>query len=150
MSENPFSDEFNPYNVPQNTNAPTQFIQPPSNPLVAPATVLLVISILWLLLVLASIPGQVMNLKNIDTSTPEGFGELCGNLVGLVIWIATGLAMVLGFVSMIRLRSYRSAMAAAILSVIPCCSPCLFLGIPFGIWAIILLVRPEVKESFTP
>jgi hypothetical protein len=46
------------------------------------------------------------------------------------------------------LRGYGLAWTAAVASVIPCCSPCYVLGIPFGIWAIILLQKPEVRSRF--
>jgi hypothetical protein len=82
------------------------------------------------------------------TSTAEGTGELVGSIVSLILWPLMNLAVALGAVSMIRLKSYRSAYTAAILSIIPVCSPCFLLGIPFGIWAIVVLNRPEVKKRF--
>lgn len=37
---------------------------------------------------------------------------------------------------------------AAILAMIPCVSPCCLLGLPLGIWALIVLLKPEVKAAF--
>ena len=46
-------------------------------------------------------------------------------------------------------RSYGVAFAGAIISVIPCIgSPCCALGIPFGIWALVVLNDPTVKAAF--
>jgi hypothetical protein len=53
-----------------------------------------------------------------------------------------------GALKMMRLQSFGWAMAAAILAVIPCLSPCCCLGIPFGIWALVVLSKPEVKAAF--
>ena len=52
-----------------------------------------------------------------------------------------------GAVSMLRLRGYPWAGAAAILATIPW-SPSWLLGLPFGIWTIIVLGKPEVAEAF--
>jgi hypothetical protein len=145
MSGNPFGElpNTNPYAPPAPLPGSSS-----ESPLLLPAIALLVLSSLFVLLLLASIPGQIVRMRAIDTSTPEGVGELIGMFMSLAIWILMNLAIAVGAVSMIRLRNYRSAYTAAILSVIPVCSPCLLLGIPFGIWAIVVLNRPEVKQRF--
>jgi len=38
--------------------------------------------------------------------------------------------------------------AASIIAMIPCVSPCCCLGLPFGIWALVVLARPAVKSAF--
>ena len=45
---------------------------------------------------------------------------------------------------MLRLRSYAWALAAAILSIVACS----LIGLPIGIWALIVLARPDVRETF--
>ncbi len=119
-----------------------------SNPLLAPAIVLLIFSILYLLLQLIGLPNQLATLNEIDTSTPEGAGEYAGQIFAVFFMAISAVIVLIGSIYMIRLKSYRSAMTAAIVSSIPCCSPCLFLGIPFGIWAIVVLARPDVKSRF--
>ncbi len=47
------------------------------------------------------------------------------------------------------LQSYGFAMTASIIAMIPCISPCCLLGLPFGIWALVVLSKPEVKSAFT-
>ena len=47
-------------------------------------------------------------------------------------------------------RNYRLAYTVAILSVIPLVSPMIICGIPFGIWALIVLHRRDVKAAFGP
>jgi hypothetical protein len=49
-----------------------------------------------------------------------------------------------------NLQSYGLAMTASIVAMIPCISPCCILGLPFGIWALVILNRPEVKAAFRP
>jgi hypothetical protein len=48
---------------------------------------------------------------------------------------------------MLRLRSYPLAVAAAVLAVVPW-SPAWLLGLPFGIWALVVLCRPGVRAAF--
>jgi len=43
---------------------------------------------------------------------------------------------------------YRVAVSAAILSCIPMLSACMWMGIPLGIWALVILRRPDVKAAF--
>ena len=45
---------------------------------------------------------------------------------------------------MLRLRSYAWAMAAAILSIVACS----LIGLPIGIWALIVLLQSDVRETF--
>ncbi len=52
-----------------------------------------------------------------------------------------------GAIRMKNLQSYGWAMAACICGIIPC-SGCCLLGMPFGIWGLVMLSRPEVKEAF--
>jgi uncharacterized BrkB/YihY/UPF0761 family membrane protein len=40
------------------------------------------------------------------------------------------------------------AMAASILAMIPCISPCCIIGLPIGIWCLVVLTKPEVKAAF--
>ena len=47
-----------------------------------------------------------------------------------------------------KLVNYRLAMVVSILALAPCISPCCLLGLPFGIWALVVLNKPEVKSAF--
>lgn len=67
-------------------------------------------------------------------------------VLGLLI---SGLGLY-GSIQMLKLRNYGMAMTAAIISVIPCVGPCCCLGIPFGIWALVVMNQPDVKLAFRP
>ena len=64
--------------------------------------------------------------------------------------IAVNLFVLYGAMQMKGLKNYNMAIGAAIAAVIPCFSPCpcCFVGIAAGIWAIIVLIKPEVKAAF--
>jgi hypothetical protein len=61
-------------------------------------------------------------------------------MAGLIFW---------GAFKMQRLEGYAFALTAAILAMIPCVSACCLLGLPFGIWALIMLTKSEIKSQFT-
>ena len=56
--------------------------------------------------------------------------------------------VIAGAVKMKNLEHYGFAMAAAIIAMIPRVSPCCLLGLPFGIWAIVVLSEGPVKAAF--
>jgi hypothetical protein len=82
-------------------------------------------------------------LKNFAESGAGGMGY-APNILALVV----GAVVLFGALKMLRLQNYGWAMAASILAVIPCLSPCCCLGIPFGIWSLVVLSKPEVKSAF--
>ena len=63
--------------------------------------------------------------------------------------LAMSILVLIGAAKMQSLRSFEFAFAAAILAMIPCLTPCCVLGLPFGIWALVVLNKPEVKSQFT-
>jgi uncharacterized protein DUF4339 len=68
-----------------------------------------------------------------------------------ILQIVIAILILVGAIKMKSLRSYEFAYAAAILSVIPCINPCCawFLTLIFGIWAMIVLAKPDVKSQFS-
>jgi len=75
------------------------------------------------------------------------FGGTLGVVAG-VISIAIGLFVLFGALKMQKLSNHGLAMATAIVAMIPCFSPCCLLGLPFGIWALVVLNKPEVRSQF--
>jgi hypothetical protein len=45
-------------------------------------------------------------------------------------------------------KHYKVALIAAILASIPFLAPCIWMGIPLGIWALVVLRRSEVRAAF--
>jgi len=74
------------------------------------------------------------------------FGTL-GVVLGLVGALC-GALHILGGIKMRKLESYGLCMTASILAMIPCTSPCCLIGLPIGIWAIVVLSKAEVKSQF--
>jgi hypothetical protein len=71
------------------------------------------------------------------------FGRLtCG--VGLVVSPLVVLASIL----MLRARGYWVAVMGSFLAMLDIGCGCCLLGLPFGIWSLVVLLRPETKELF--
>ncbi|QGJ70339.1 Hypothetical protein PBC10988_20340 [Planctomycetales bacterium 10988] len=57
------------------------------------------------------------------------------------------LTMIIGGWKMYTLSNYLLAMVGAIIALIPCYQ-CCYLGVPVGIWALVILSREDVKQAF--
>lgn len=56
--------------------------------------------------------------------------------------------IIMGALKMKKLESHGLSMTASILAMIPCLSSCCLIGLPVGIWCMIVLMKPEVKSAF--
>jgi hypothetical protein len=74
----------------------------------------------------------------------EGVFGMGGSLVGVVV----SAFVIYASLKMKDLKEWGLAVAASILAMIPCISPCCLIGLPVGIWSLVILMRPEVKETF--
>ena len=70
-----------------------------------------------------------------------------GAVVALALAALNGFVL-FGAIKMLRLQSRGLATAACIVAMLPC-SCCCILGLPFGIWGLVVLNKPEVKSHFT-
>ena len=77
----------------------------------------------------------------IDRIRQEDGFSLAELLISVVI--------LLGALKMQSLKSYSLAIIASILAMLPCATPCCLIGLPFGIWALVVLNKPGVKSHFT-
>jgi hypothetical protein len=81
----------------------------------------------------------------------EGFMGMLSGGIGIVfnlIAIAVAGVIIFGALKMQKLQNYTLAMAASVIAMVPCISPCCILGLPLGIWALVILLKPEVKAAF--
>ena len=67
-----------------------------------------------------------------------------------VLQLAGSVVMFLGGTKMKQLQGYGLAMAGSIMATIPLCTnQCCCISLPFGIWALAVLLNPDVKLAFT-
>jgi hypothetical protein len=137
--------------------------QPPSHPMggdpdaaskvAGPAIGLIVLASLGIFLQLISalsnlFVGGVGLTQGSDEAIVQGLLQGGLGLVMNCVGALVGAFIIFGALKMKNLQSYGLAMAAAILAIIPCLSPCCLLGLPIGIWSLVVLMDDNVKRSF--
>ena len=121
-----------------------------------PAIGLVILGIMSILLYLFSLLTHTFGwaLANPQsTGNPEidQLMQMFSGGFGVVIdLIMIGLSALIlgGGLRMLSLKSYGLAIAASVIALLPCVSPCCCLGLPLGIWSLVVLMKPEVKASF--
>jgi hypothetical protein len=145
----------NPYQAPVSpTYLPPGQVDPFAAQRVAgPATALIVTAILAIVLQVGATivnlagvgMGHALRHNRIDVFAGATGGiHIVSGLFGVIIAVV----VLLGAMRMKRLENYGFAMASAILAMIPCFWPCCLLGLPFGIWALVVLSDGSVKAAF--
>lgn len=66
------------------------------------------------------------------------------SLVGVLI----AAFLIYAAMMMKELNQWGICIAASILAMIPCISPCCIIGLPIGIWCLTVLTKPDVKAAF--
>jgi hypothetical protein len=69
-------------------------------------------------------------------------------VVSSIIGILVSGLLLFGGLKMKSLESYSLVMTVSVIAMIPCFSPCCLIGLPIGIWALVVLSKPEVKSAF--
>ena len=107
--------------------------------------------------IVGQLAGLVINLlgAGLGTMAGEGGEEKFESLfsgalamVSAVLGVIVGAFIIFGGLKMKNLESYGLAVATAIIAMVPCFSPCCVIGLPVGIWALFILMKPEVKAAF--
>ncbi len=157
MSQNS-SDPFNPYSSHGYTPTGSQ----PQNSLAGQFKILGIIFIILSAIgffgaILASL-GNIVQLAqggpkpppNMDAAGVSGFYfgfYVSIVMVGLSIFFQP--LILWAGINMLRRKGRGIVLTGAIIATIPLLSSCCLLGMPFGIWALVLLMRPESKSLFS-
>ncbi len=138
---------------------PTIAVVPPSGPDAAaqvngPAIGLIVVAVLGAVAQIASLIFNVAGASFVarhqmanQPAWANMFSGTVGVVSGLIALLLSGLIF-FGATRMKKLENYGLAMAVSIIAMIPCFSPCCLIGLPIGIWAVVVLSKPEVKSAF--
>ena len=108
---------------------------------------------LQLLSLVLHVLGTGINMASMagNAEVPDAVANMMGGtlgVIGSIMGILIGGLIFFGAMKMRQLNSWGLALAASILAMIPCLSPCCCLGLPIGIWALIVLFDNNVKASF--
>ena len=118
-----------------------------------PAIGLIVTAILGFMLQLLALVINVLGVSigTMQSGRNEAWANLFSGTIGIVssiVTIAVAGLILYGAMKMKKLEGYGWAITASILALVPCVSPCCLVGAPFGIWALVVLAKPEVKSAF--
>jgi hypothetical protein len=91
-------------------------------------------------------PNPFMNPQQANDPAAKA-GERVGKVIGGVMIVAWALIVFFGGLQMKNLKNRGFALFSAVWAMLPC-SPCCLLGIPFGIWALVVLSDERVKRAF--
>jgi hypothetical protein len=138
----------NPYQAASTASIPQQTIETRSarERLLPVAISLLVVSLLHIFAVLFY--AAFIYRTIVTESDPERQQSLITYSLYFGITALFAILLIAGSFGMMRQGSYLWAMTTCILALIPFIGPCYFLGIPIGIWGLIVLRRPSVRDSF--
>lgn len=148
----PDSQEVNPYSSTQYGSIQdiSQKTTIPGIMLVVVGSIGLLVMGIYFLLTMVGLsmqgPGGMQPPPDID-SDAERIG-LYGSMVLMALSTFLQIFVILGGVAFIRQRGRGMAMAGSIISLIPCMSSCCIVGVPFGIWGLVVLMDPVVRQNF--
>jgi hypothetical protein len=121
-----------------------------------PAVGLIVTGVLG---ILGAVAGLLMHLAGVGPSPADFNGP--PELQRLMTWMSGTAGAVANLVSLAvsgvilygglklqKLENYALCVVAIVLAMLPCVSPCCCIGLPVGIWAFVILNRPEVRSQF--
>ncbi len=89
--------------------------------------------------------------KGLSTGTALDETATTGLLIGVCVFaMAANAFVIFAMIQMVRTRTWVVALIGCIISALPLTSSaCCLLTLPFAIWAIVVLLKPEVKAAFT-
>jgi hypothetical protein len=158
MMAGDFNDPRNPYQSPffGPEIAPKQSIRETvRGKVMAPAIFLLVVSLLGIAFsIFNCVFAMIADPPTIDPNAPEFLREMQLNTVGPVAAVVQGLFVALntvilvGAIQMMRFRWWPWALTASILAMINFGTCCCVLGLPAGIWSLIVLFSQDVRTAF--
>lgn len=131
-------------------------VTPPAICLMVAAGLNVLMSLYWIFSGLNATlnSGQITKeLKNNPQVNADQFTTMMNAFgVGFVLWGVLGLlcaaVIVFAGIKMKSLQAHGLAMTGAVLAMIPCTGPCCFFSLPLGIWALVVLMSPDVKAAF--
>lgn len=129
-----------------------------------PAIFLIVIASIGILVALLGIfgGGMIMSMGGMggegvpEGMSPEDMERMRGSMMAaggvytavFVLFLIINAVGLFGAIKMMKLQSWGLALTGTILLMIPCYTNCFIVGLGIGIWALIVLNKPEVKAAF--
>lgn len=80
-----------------------------------------------------------------------GYEDLYGGAIGMgssFLCLLVAIFIIYAALKMKDLKQWNLAVVASVLAMIPCITPCCIIGLPIGIWSLVVLMKPDVKDAF--
>lgn len=90
-----------------------------------------------------SVPGGSDGSEQLAAMMSGTLGVVAG-----ILGILVGGFIIFAAMKMRALQSWPMALAASVVAMVPCLSPCCCIGLPIGIWSLVVLLDNNVKASF--
>ena len=120
---------------------------------IAPAIALIVVGVVGLAVSLFNF-GFSFTEPVIDPNAPEFIQGMQAGATGPVVAVVQGifclvnLFLIGGGVQMARFRTWGISLAASVLAMLNFGTCCCIVGLPVGIWSLVILLQPDVKAAF--
>ena len=131
-----------------------QVIVDPSWQVSGPSTGLLITGILGVVfdftLLIAEIIGTSLSTFW-EEEIPDRYEQFAEGVFGMgmaIVGLVLSAFVIYAALKMKELNQWSICVAASIIAIIPCLSPCCLVGLPIGIWCLVVLMRPEVRSAF--
>lgn len=98
---------------------------------------------------LLNLLGSGLSVLGGGSSAMSGvLGGVLGSIM-YIVWALLQGVVIFGGVKMKAMQGWGIAVAGAVVALLPCTNwICCLLGMPIGIWALVVLMNDEVKRSF--
>lgn len=147
MSNNPFQSPSPQSTKPSSNESLGGLVKAPAIAMIVAMSMYLLLALLGLTL---NVLGIGLGAAGGAAGDPDGGMIMVQGTIGIIsalFGICLSSFVIYGSVQMMNFKSYGIAMAAMIVGMLPC-SFCCLLGLPFGIWGLVVLSKPEVKAAF--
>ena len=132
----------------------TRYVIDPAAQVSGPSVGLIITGVIGALLslfVLIAL-GIGMSLGTLFGGRDYGWYEdIYGGAIGMgssFLGLLVAIFIIYAALKMKDLIQWNLAVVASVLAMIPCISPCCIIGLPVGIWSLVVIMRPDVKTAF--
>lgn len=159
-SPNPFGEkepfaDANPYSSPLQSNSYRPDIrQQVRTKVMLPAIFLIIVAALAMVFDLLGVVMALTVEQQIDPNAPEVLQNFQRGMSGPAAALMQGLfamgslVIIVGAVQMLRFKTWGFALTVSILTMLNAGNCCCILGLPFGIWSLIVLNSQDVRAAF--
>lgn len=145
--------DHNPYSSPVFSAQPMDLRSSVSGRVIPPAIALIVVGGLGIAVSLFNV-AYAFREPDIDPGAPAFIQEMQKGSTGPAaiaiqsLFVLVNAFLIFGGVQMMRLKTWGVAVAASIVAMLNFGTFCCVLGLPVGIWSLVILMLSEVKAAF--